>query len=214
MKKLLLLIVIFLSLILGGVILLLNSISTTITDDDLPQAVYQNTDDFDMALTQALIDVFNPFNDVSPYSFTEIYINVLIYQAIIEHINASYDPLSDCETDACNFIYKEGYGGINYLFATITDNDQLKITLSIKHDRLIEYNTAMFIYFDVDINVMQNRLLLTFDRLHVGPHQIPNSVIHLAIEQLDHAQVEAMFETGTLDLKALTYEVYLTELLP
>ncbi len=213
MKKLLFMLLFIIIIFAVGMFMLMQSIRVEITNDDLPQSVYQNVDDADALLTQALIDVFDTGTEESQYRFTETYINFLILQAIKENINPDYDPLSDCETIACEYIYKED-GGINYLFAQLEDNNQLTIVISFTTDQIIPYETAVYVTFDVSIDMADNRLLLTFDRMAVGPYTIPSVLIDFVMNQLELSSFESMIDTGTLDLDNMTYDVVLTELLP
>ncbi len=213
MKKLLLFLLFFVIIFAVGMFVLMQSIRVKVTNEDLPQSVYQNVGDTDALLTQALIDVFETGSAESQYNLTEVYMNILILQAIKENINPNYDPLSDCQTIDCTYIYKDD-GGINYLFAQLEDNNQLTIVISLTTDQIIPYETAVYVTFDVSIDMTENRLLLTFDRLAVGPYTIPGVLIDFVLNQLDLSSFESMIDTGTLDLDTMTYEVVLTESLP
>ncbi len=211
MKKLLFFMLGFLALIVIAIQVITVTIDETVTKEDLPQDVYQTTTPFNAA-HHALASYFDPTNDQDDYTAFETFMNFMMYDAIKENINADYDPLSDCETDACQYIIVTDYGIIDYAFATLTDEDQMVITVSFKRSSYPSVETAIHLVFDLEVNHTNASFTLTLNHARIADRVISERILDTVMSYVDKEAIEASITYGELDLDNYTYTASLLDL--
>ncbi|MBU1020443.1 MAG: hypothetical protein KJ847_04450, partial [Firmicutes bacterium] len=133
-----LIIVLIIIVILGAIGI--NYIQAEVDEDSLPTSVYNTNSNLTTLINAELFDLFiNSATD--EYDAIEEIINLVILDSIRDSINADYDPLSDCETTECNFIFHENYYYVNYVWAELTQDNQMMIHVGLGSDKYINVET-------------------------------------------------------------------------
>lgn len=208
MKKILLFLLIFLIIIGISVELLTGMINEIITKEDLPEVVYQDTINPYNEAQNALEDFFN-FGVEDDYTVLELFMNYMIYDSIKENINASYDPLSECEDDECRYIFTHSQGRVDYVYASLNDVNQMVITLSIKRDAYPDLATAIHLIFDVETSMFGTSFTLTLDEAKLADRTISKSTLDTLFNYLDKDTIESSITYGELNLDDYTFTVSL-----
>jgi hypothetical protein len=205
MKKLIIILIVLAALIFGGIAYATSWVDETVTEDDLPEAVYDSSGTTEQGMTDTAIALFNPTNTEDEYTLVETFINYVIYDSIKENLNEDYDPLGDCETSECYTIQGSKYADVRYAYAHLNDDDQLIITVSAHRDSYPSFDTAVHLTFDVSIEITSGELVLTLQDTHLADNHIKESMLDRILGFTDQAAIEDSVTTGTLDLDEKTY---------
>jgi hypothetical protein len=211
MKKLLFFILALLAFLVIGVQVITSAINETITKEDLPQAVYQDNTPFDQAHS-ALQDFFDVNSEEDNYSKIETFMNYMIYDSIKENLNEDYNPLGECETDACSFIIVTDHATIDYAFATLNDDDQIVLTISVKRLSYPTVETAVHLVFDVTINELDASFTLTLNHAKIADKVISMTILDTIMSYVDKQAIEDSITYGELDLDEYTLTVSLLDI--
>ncbi len=211
MKKLIFIIVALVAILAIGVEVVTSMINETITKEALPETVYQDDTPFDSAHS-ALQDFFTPNSGEGDYSSIELFMNYMIYDSIKENFNASYAPLGDCETDACQYIMTTSYATVDYAFAQLNDDDQIVLTISVKRFSYPTVETAVHLVFDMSVNEVDAGFTLTLNHARIADRIITTETLDRVMAYVDKEAIEASITYGELDLDAYTYTVSLLTL--
>ncbi len=186
------------------------SINEVITKEDLPQTVYQDDSSFESA-HNALLDFFN-INSDQDYSNIELFMNYMIYDSIKENMNDEYDPLSDCETEACMYILATDYVTVDYMFARLNEDDQIVLTVSAKRFNYPTVETAVHLIFDVTINELQASFTLTLNHARLADRTISRELLDRIMTYVDKEAIEDSVTYGELDLDTYSFTVSLLDI--
>ncbi|MFW5894720.1 MAG: hypothetical protein ACOCU0_02190 [Bacillota bacterium] len=211
MKKFLLVLVILAALIIGGIAYATSRFHEDITEDDLPETVYASEDSVSDGMDDAVLELFDTENDDDQYDFVETFVNFVIYDSIKENLNAEYDPLGDCEEEACSTIVTSNVANIEYAYAHLNDDDQLILTVNAKRDSYPSFETAVHLTFDVEIDMAETSIVLTLDETHLANDEISESMLDRILGFADKDTIEESVTTGSLDLDEKTYTYDFTE---
>ncbi len=206
---------IFLVLVLVGLGLLfmsfINSIRYQVTSDDLPQDVYETSGDLlDYAKTK-MVDLILA-DEEDQYTIVEEILNLIILDSIQKNMNTSYDPLGDCEEDACLYIFKNSPFFVNYAYAYLNDVDQMVVVVSGGSDKYISVDTSIFLVFDIDIDIANLSINFTLDTYSFGERAMSMKMLDFTMNRLDKANIEDNMTFGELDLDEYTYMISLSDL--
>jgi hypothetical protein len=207
MKKLLIVLII---IVLGFVValeLITSAIDEPISKDNLSSIVYQDPDSFDGA--QDALEGFFNFGNQDDYTGLELFMNYMIFDSIKENINASYDPLSDCETDACKYIYTMDQGRIEYAYAKLNDDNQMVLTISFVRDSYPSVETAIHLIFDISVENFGTSFTLTLDEARLADRPISKENLDRIFNLLDKDSIEDSITYGELNLDDYTFTVTL-----
>ncbi|MFW6298648.1 MAG: hypothetical protein ACOC14_03105 [Bacillota bacterium] len=215
MKKFLLVIVILAALTIGGIAYATSRFHEDITEEDLPETVYASNDSVSDGMDDAVLELFDTENDDDRYDIVETFVNFVIYDSIKENLNADYDPLGDCEEEACSTIATSNVANIEYAYAHLNDDDQLILTVNAKRDSYPSFETAVHLTFDIEIDVeietMETSMVLTLDETHLANDEISESMLDRILGFADKETIEESVTTGSLDLDEKTYTYDFTE---
>ena len=212
LKRLLIFIFILVVIIVVAVIVLVKSIAVEVTDADLPQVVYQQ--DADLLITaQANLLGMILASETERYTIIEEFVNYIILDSIQTNINPNYDPLGDLDTDATNYVINEGYVYIDYVYAKLNDNNQMVICISFGSDQYMEMHSAIYLTFDIDIEIkidlLEINAVLTLVDYAIADHNLPFKVLDYLFTKLDKASIEESMTFGTLDLDEYSFTITL-----
>jgi hypothetical protein len=210
MKKLIIAIVI----VLAGLFLLYsyvhNLFYVDITTEDLPQEVYENEGDLLLIAQSKLIALANPLSLEDDYTLTEEFLNYMLLYSLRENVNEDYNPLSDtCEDDACSNVFTTEYGNIEYVFVSLTDNDQILLTINFNRQDMPSIETALFATFDVEVSLIDLELRLVLDEVFLNETEITKDNLDTIVSMVDVSDIESMTAIGSIDLEEYQYVVSL-----
>jgi|LGVE01.1.fsa_nt_gb hypothetical protein len=199
-----LLIIIVVLVIIGAIGI--GKINVDVIEDDLPTNVYEEDADLLSLVNIRMISLFVD-RDTNEYGIVEEIINLIILDSIRENVNSSYDPLSDCETEECNFIIHEDNYYLNFVWAELSDDNQLIIHVSVGTEKFIDVNTIFDFYFDIDIDYLGLGIELTLDSYNINDIDLSMSMLDNIFEQLDIEEIESNITKGELDLTKYSYKI-------
>ncbi|MBN2604804.1 MAG: hypothetical protein JXR62_03125 [Bacilli bacterium] len=184
----------------------LTYIQAEVDEDSLPTSVYNTDTSLTTLIYLNLFDLFITSSS-DEYSVIEETINLVILDSIHENINAEYDPLSDCETMECNFIIHDDYYYVSYLWAELTEDNQLMVHVSIGSDKIINVNTILTMYFDIDVDYTGFEISFTLDKYDINNHNISITVLDRIFGYFDKDQIEDSVTNGELNLDDYSYTI-------
>jgi len=213
LKSLLILIIV---LLIGVVIFafsFINSISYEVTADDLPQDVYESSDNLLLFAKTKIVGLVLADED-ERYTLIEEIMNLIIFDSIRENINEEYDPLSDCTDNSCARIVDDENFYIDYAFAKLNDDNQIVITISAGTNRYVNVDTALIMVFDVDFGNtigLDSSIVFTLDEYHLGDRTMSMKLLDMIFERMDKANIENNMTFGELDLDNYTYTISIAD---
>ena len=213
LKSLLILIIV---LLIGVVIFafsFINSISYEVTADDLPQDVYESSDNLLLFAKTKIVGLVLADDD-ERYTLIEEIMNLIIFDSIRENINAEYDPLSDCTDNSCARIVDDENFYIDYAYAKLNDDNQIVITISAGTNRYVNVDTALIMVFDVDFGNtigLDSSIVFTLDEYHLGDRTMSMKLLDMIFERMDKANIENNMTFGELDLDNYTYTISIAD---
>lgn len=190
----------------------INYIQVSVNEDELPTVVYEEDADLGSLINTNLMDLYLGIG--SQYTVIEETLNLVILDSIHENINADYDPLSSCETEACNFILHEDYYYVNYVWAELTQDNQMMVHVSFGSDKIINVNTVLTMYFDIEFNFVEMSATLTLDKYDINEHDISIKVLDRIFNYLDKEEIENSVTQGELNLSDYSYTISFLSSLP
>ena len=214
MKKLIRRLLFFLVLIIVsfGLIFMsyVNSIRYEVTESDLPQDVYESEGNL---LTLAKIKIVGLVlaDEEDRYSMIEEIMNLIIFDSIQENMNSSYNPFGDCESDACQYIYKDSPFFIRYVYAYLNDSDQIVIVISGGTDKYMSVDTALHLVFDVDINIVDMSVNFSLNSYRLGNRELSIKMLDYLVSKIDKGAVENNMTFGELDLDEYTFTISISD---
>ncbi len=209
---------IFLSVIIGLIVVMvvvslifINKIKLEVTDDDLPQAVYTDTSDLNIA-SQAYLTGLLLASDAQRYNMIAEFMNYMLLDSIRENINADYDPLADLDTIEANYIIHNDNFYIDYLYANLNDDNQLVVTAAFGSNMIFKVDSALILVFDIDTNISITSLgfTLTLVDYSLSDTSLSFKILDFIFSRLDKTQIEDYMNQGDLDLDNYTYDVFIS----
>jgi hypothetical protein len=214
MKKFIRRLLLFLVLIIVGLGIILmsfvNSIQYVVTESDLPQDVYESDSNL-LVLAKLKIVGLVLADEDDQYSMIEEIMNLIILDSIQDNINSSYSPLSDCEEDVCQYIYKDSPFYINYAYAYLNDNNQIVIVISGGTDKYMSVDTALQLVFDVDVDILNMSVDFTLHSYSLGNRDLSLKMLDFIMDKMDKDAIENDMTFGELDLDTYTYTISITD---
>ncbi|MCK5388176.1 MAG: hypothetical protein KAJ22_02725 [Candidatus Izimaplasma sp.] len=181
-------------------------IQVDVSEDVLPTSVYEEDTDLLTLVNTKLLGLFTT-TVTSEYTIVEEVVNLIIIDSIRDNVNSDYDPLGDCDTTDCNFIiYDENYY-VNYIWAELSDDDQLIIHVSLGSERSIGVNTTFDFYFDIDIDYLGFGIELTLDTYYISDKNLSTDILDKIFSNLDIDEIESQVSKGELDLEEYSYKI-------
>lgn len=199
--KMLLIIVVVLGL-LG--LFAYNKVQVEVDETDLPTNVYEEEADLLSIVNLRLIDLF-VLSITNEYTTVEEIINLVILDTVRENINDEYDPLGTCDTEECNYILIDENYYISYVWAELSEDDQLIVHVSIGSDKFIHVNTIIDFYMDIDINYLGFEISLTLDTIYVNEMEITVETLDKLLSNFDTENIEDSISKGELDMEEYKY---------
>jgi hypothetical protein len=204
--KRVLIIFLLLIIIASGVSLLyLQSIQVEISDDDLPQNVYA-TSGFLPLMMQSKIGQIVYGDESERDGHIEDFLNLLIYQTIRDDINPDYDPVNG-DQPSSQYITKNPWLQVDYIFAQVMDDDQIKMTVSLKRNTFPKAMTAFYFYFDMAFNPSTMTMKLTLNQVMVDEDIVSKKVYDRILNIAGKEKIETSIDKGILDLENYTYKI-------
>ncbi|MCD4827096.1 MAG: hypothetical protein K8Q99_04890 [Acholeplasmataceae bacterium] len=209
---------IFLSAIIGLIVVMvvvslifINKIKLEVTDDELPQAVYTDTSDLNIA-SQAYLTGLLLASDSERYNMIAEFMNYMLLDSIRENINADYDPLADLDTIEANYIIHNDNFYIDYLYANLNDDNQLVVTAAFGSNMIFKVDSALILVFDIDTNISITSLgfTLTLVDYSLSDTSLSIQILDFIFSRLDKTQIEDYMNQGDLDLDNYTYDVFIS----
>ena len=201
-KKLVVLAILLFALLLVGK----SIIQADVNEDSLPTNVYEEDADLLTVVNTRLFDLFVT-SVTNEYTVVEEVINLIILDSIRDNINSSYDPLGDCDTVECNYIIHDDNYYINYIWAELSENNQLIVHISLGSEKFIGVNTIFDFYFDIDIDYIGFGIELTLDTYDINDIGLSMGILDKIFSYLDTAQIESQVSKGDLDLTNYSYSI-------
>jgi hypothetical protein len=190
-------------IVIGLLYLGINRISTTVTEADLPQDVYESDGDISVLLLSKAAEIVLADEEDS-YTLIEDFINLLIFDIIKDNINPEYDPING-DDEVNKYIISRDKLTIDYIYAHLNEENQLIITVSIKRPNIVE--TAFHFVFDIEYEFSSFSLTLSLDKVFLHDIEIKRNIYDYFVSMADKNQVEQYVETGELDLEEYTYSI-------
>jgi len=212
MKKLVIILLVLALAIFIALNILIAKIQVDITDTDLPQDVYENTGNPADIAQLKLIEILNPLSVEDEYTLTEEFLNYMLLDSIRSNVNDEYDPLNDSCTDiACDVIVETPYGNVEYAFVELNDDNQMVVTVNFARSDFPKVETALFVVFDVEFNLLDFEIDLVLDTMYLNDIEITKENLDMILGYFDADEIEAMISIGALDLEEYTYTVSLLD---
>lgn len=208
-KRLLLFIVILLAIIFTVTLFVLKTTQVEVTNEDLPQTVYEENGDLLVIAQSKLLSIATFTGTDNNYTAIEEFMNYYILYLIKDKLNANYDPFNEDPTDETRYIVDFDYLYIDYLFAKITDDNQLMVILSFGSNKMKMLDSALYFYFDVSVDIWSFSMILTLDQVFWAETEISRSLLDSIFEKLGKESIEDAVTMGTLDLTDYTYTINL-----
>ena len=202
-KRLLIFLFLVIIIVLGLLYLGINRISTTVTEADLPQDVYESDGDISVLLLSKAAEIVLADEEDS-YTLIEDFINLLIFDIIKDNINPEYDPIIG-DDEVNKYIISRDKLTIDYIYAHLNEENQLIVTVSIKRPNIVE--TAFHFVFDIEYEFSSFSLTLSLDKVFLHDIEIKRNIYDYFVSMADKNQVEQYVETGELDLEEYTYSI-------
>lgn len=134
-------------------------------------------------------------------------LNQMVYSVIVDEINPTYDPASECEEDSCQYVLVETISeseslAITGMWVRLTDN-VISLNVGLRLQGTIPYQTR--IRFDFEVIDSADELRITYDRLQVGNIPLPRFLVRPIINAVlaEDAQTQFSTEFFTADLEEL-----------
>jgi len=178
----------------------------SITDADLPQDVYEENGNL-LGIAEGKLLSLILASPEDEYTIIEEFMNYMILDSIQTNINSSYDPLGDLDTDEANFVFFNDVFYIDYVFATLNEDDQIVVCISFGTDKYITMHSALFLNFDVDIDLIDLSVTLTLESYYLSDNNLSLTILDFIFNQLDKTSIEESITSGVLDLDDYTYTV-------
>ena len=211
LKKILLFVVFLAVLFLVGSFAVLRAHDVQLTDSDLPQDVYEGDGDL-LAIAEVKLIALLALHPEEPGEPVEEFLNYLILYMIHDKVNPDYDPLEEsCETDACNLIAGDDGFYVDYAFAALTGDQQILLTVGLGSHTAFESRTAVYLYFDLEMDYLSAGFTLSLDRCFVAATEISRQTLGWLVDRVGQEAIEDAVSFGTLDLDAFTYSVSLLD---
>jgi len=212
MKKLVIILLVLALAIFIALNILISKIQVDITDTDLPQDVYENTGNPADIAQLKLIEILNPLSVEDEYTLTEEFLNYMLLDSIRSNVNDEYGPLNDSCTDiACDVIVETPYGNVEYAFVELNDDNQMVVTVNFARSDFPKVETALFVVFDVEFNLLDFEIDLVLDTMYLNDIEITKENLDMILGYFDADEIEAMISIGALDLEEYTYTVSLLD---
>lgn len=212
LKRLLIFIVLLIIILIITVFVIVKSIAVDTTDSDLPQEIYESPGNLLTAAQLSLLEI--PFaTDEDQYTIFEEFINYVILDSIRTNINDAYDPLGDIESTDANYVIYQREFFIDYVYATLNEDDQIVVCISFGTDTLMRSRSAIYLYFDVEINVglLDLSVVLTLDQYHIADKNLSFKILDYLFTKLDKPSIEDSITYGILDLDEYTYTIQILD---
>lgn len=217
MKKFIRRLLVVIVLVIVGVGLLfmsfVNSIRYVVTETDLPQDVYESEGDL-IALAELKIMSLILVDEEDRFSIVEEIMNLIILDSIQENMNSLYSPLSDCEDDACQYIYKDSPFFIRYAYAFLNENNQIVVVVSGGTDKYMSVDTALYLVFDVSFDIDITDIInpeinvnFTLDSYRLGNRDLSIKMLNFLMNRMDKNAIESNMTFGELDLDSYTFTI-------
>lgn len=214
MKKFLLRFLLFniIVLIVFGIFTIsyVNSIRFEVTESDLPQDVYESDGNLLMLAKLKIVGLVIAGED-ERYTMIEEIINLIILDTIQENINTSYNPVGDCQSDACQYIYKESPSFINYVYSYLNESNQIVVIVSGGIDKFFSVDTALQMVFDVDIDIFNMTVDFTLASYQLGNKELSIKTLDFIVSRIDKESVESSVTFGELDLDTYKYTLSISD---
>ncbi len=181
-------------------------------EDLLPTNVYEENADLLTVVNTSLFDLFVT-SVTNEYTVVEEVVNLIILDSIRDNVNSEYDPLGDCDTNECNFIVYDDNYYVNYIWAELSDDNQLIIHVSLGSETFIGVNTIFHFYFDIDIDYVGFGIELTLDTFYLHERELSMGILDTMFSNLDSTKIENQVSIGDLDLEEYSYRISFTGLL-
>ncbi|MFP4478725.1 MAG: hypothetical protein ACLFPM_04780 [Candidatus Izemoplasmatales bacterium] len=211
-KGLIIFIVVILVIAIGGTLIFLNSVEVNVTEDDLPEEVYDTSGNLDTMMEDKMIDIVSADESQTNELF-EDFLNMMIYKTIKDNINENYDPING-ESEESQYIVKHPQFTLDYIIAEMTEDDQVRMTVSVKRNSFPSATTAFYFLFDMEVIRSTMTFELTLDKVYLDEKEIQYRVYDYFVSYADKDQIESQVDKGTLDLDEYTYEVNFSDILP
>jgi hypothetical protein len=205
MKKIFKVIIVLIVIIALAFFVVKSIFHVTVDENEIPQNVYEENTGLLGLVQLELVELFvlNIGND--EYILVEEMVNLVIRDSIRENFNESYDPLGDCETDECNYIVINNNYYVDYVWASLSEENQLILNVSTGTTKLGGFNTITHLYFDIDIDYTSFEVVLTLDVLKIHNTGISIETLNSILSNFDTQEIEDSITKGTLDLEEYTY---------
>ena len=105
----------------------------------------------------------------------------------------------------CNFIIYEDKYYVNYIWAELSDDDQLIIHASLGSEVLMGVNTILSFYFDINIDYLGMSIELALDTYEINDMELSLSLLDKIFAQFNVEAIENSVSNGDLDLTEYTY---------
>lgn len=204
-KRLVFAVLVILVLVISGTLLMLNSVKVDITVEDLPENVYGSPDDLSARIQAKMLEIVLA-DESDTNEHLEDFMNLLIFKTIRDDVNTVYDPING-EISESEYIIKHEQFTLDYIYATLLENDQMMLTVSLKRPSFPKAKTALYFYFDMEMKYETMTMKLTLDKVKIDTRLIKRNIYDYLVSYMDKDAVEGFVDKGTLDLDKYTYEI-------
>jgi|GEM_PF-652291 len=211
-KRFIIFILVIVVIAVGGTLIFLNSVKVNVTEDDLPEEVYDPSGNLETMMQDKMIAIATS-DQADTNELFEDFLNMMIYKTIKDNVNPEYDPLNG-DTDESEYIVKHSQFTLDYVIAEMTEDDQVRLTVSVKRGSFPSVSTAFYFLFDMEVIRTSMTFRLTLDKVYLDDNEIKYRVYNYFVSFADKDQIESQVDKGTLDLDEYTYEVNFSNLIP
>ncbi|MGE4571222.1 MAG: hypothetical protein AB7E09_00545 [Candidatus Izemoplasmatales bacterium] len=196
-----------------GLLIYMNSVNVNITDEDLPENVYNSSKNLEIRMIDSMIEIVTSDNQEDANQDIEDFLNLMIFKTIRDDINAEYDPIKG-ESDQSQYIIEDSLFTLDYLIANVNDEDQVVLTVSLKRYGFPKFETALYFYFDIDLSFAKRKMILTLDKVFLDNQEISRGVYDYVVSMADKDSIESAVDKGELDLDKYTYTISFGDFIP
>lgn len=228
MKKLFGFLFLILFLVLLSPVILLGLMYQGDIDSPLPLASYQRdvspTQMISQQLDQAFSQLESPNQDLG-FTLSEEMLNTLIYAVLTqeEGLNSQYQPGSDCETDACQYLITENLtdnltSRLKGLWVEL-DDDQISIFASaaVTWQDNFSYQTILSLVFNITDE--EDAYQLAVDRVRLGRLPVTSRFLSRILGWVENLSGQPVIEAegdlpiGSLDLDTFSITLPKSEII-
>jgi len=204
-KRLVIILMVIVFIVSISGIIFLNSVKVETGPEDLPEEVYQSSQNLEARMALVMFDIVSSTQSSQRNESIAEFFNYLIFKTIRDDINETYDPLNSDGSDA--IISDSGFFILDFMIASSNEDGEIVILVSIKRDDFPSFATAFYFHFKIDFTPLTTELTMTLKNVYIDQREISRTVYDYFVSLADKESIENAIDKGKLDLDTYTYTI-------